>query len=123
MTAKWPGGSYLHVATGINTLPSHATFRLAFVGSYVTTRRFAQGQRRFIRPDEATKNAIQEQFSAKAALSAVQSKTPIDAVNPPRSTLPPPLTLPERSQAQTVVIYWWQIGKAYGTFYKEGVKA
>lgn len=123
MTAKWPGGSYLHVATGINTFHRHATLRLAFVGSYATTRHFAQGQRRSIRPDKATKNAIEEQFSAKAALSAVQSKSSIDAVNPPRSTLPPPLTLPQRSQAQTVVIYWWQIGKAYGTFYKEGIKA
>ncbi|TKA77454.1 hypothetical protein B0A55_04767 [Friedmanniomyces simplex] len=43
--------------------------------------------------------------------------------NPPRSTLPPPLELPERDAVQAIVIYWFNIGRAYGTFYKEGVKA
>ncbi|KAK5126331.1 hypothetical protein LTR85_010567 [Meristemomyces frigidus] len=78
---------------------------------------------RYIKPDEATSKAISQQFSAKAALTAIESKAPSDPVNPPRSVLPPPLDLPERGDAQTVFIYYFRIGRAYGTFYKEGIKA
>lgn len=45
-----------------------------------------------------------------------------DPLNPPRSTRPPPLELPTRGDEQAVV-YWYRFGRAYGQFYKEGVKA
>ncbi|KAF2207363.1 hypothetical protein CERZMDRAFT_10152, partial [Cercospora zeae-maydis SCOH1-5] len=43
-------------------------------------------------------------------------------INPPRSTRPPPLALPERGDAN-VALYYFRIGKAYGSFYLRGVKA
>ncbi|KAL9003769.1 MAG: hypothetical protein Q9188_003374 [Gyalolechia gomerana] len=49
-----------------------------------------------------------------------------DALNPPASTLPPPLTLPNRppnlSGTQRFTFYY-QTGKAYLSFYKSGVKS
>jgi len=117
MTAKWPS-SCLHAVSGIKH-PHHATLRLAFLGHSTPNRHYAQQQR----PDEATNKAISEQFSAKAALTTIESGAKHDPTNPPRSVLPPPLALPERSEAQTRFIYWFRIGRAYGTFYKEGIKA
>jgi hypothetical protein len=44
------------------------------------------------------------------------------ALNPPPTTLPPPLDLPTRS-SESYPIYLYRIGRAYGTFYKDGLKA
>lgn len=44
------------------------------------------------------------------------------ALNPPPSTLPPPLDLPTRG-SEAYPIYLYRIGRAYGTFYKDGLKA
>jgi len=62
-------------------------------------------------------NAVEKPVAEAQVLAKPQ-----DTVNPPRSTLPPPLELPTRG-GETVAIYYFRIGKAYGTFYKEGVKA
>lgn len=130
MIARWPG-SCLHAVSGVKNTPN-APIRVALCASHRSTTstphtlacQYAQQQQpRFQRPDEATKRAIAEQFSAKAAVTAVESGASIDPVNPPRSTRPPPLALPERSESQTVFIYLWNTGRAYGTFYKEAVKA
>ena len=58
----------------------------------------------------------------KSALIAVESRIKSDPINPPRSTLPPPLNLPTRG-GETIIVYLYRIGRAYGTFYKDGVKA
>ncbi|KAK5716774.1 hypothetical protein LTR15_009666 [Elasticomyces elasticus] len=88
---------------------------------YQPHRRYAQPVPR--RPDVATAKAISNEYSAKSALVIIESRSPGDPVNPARSTLPPPLDLPERDAQQNFFIYWFHIGRAYGTFYKEGVKA
>lgn len=44
-------------------------------------------------------------------------------INPPVSTRPPPLTLPNRSSYESVLPYYFNVGKAYIRFYKDGVKA
>lgn len=87
------------------------------------SRQYAQPPRPFDKPGKAASRTISQTYDAQAALKAVQSQAKGDGVNPPLSTLPPPLILPERSEAQTVVVYWFRIGRAYGTFYKDGVKA
>ena len=58
----------------------------------------------------------------KSALDAISGTTPLDPINPPASTRPPPLTLPTRGD-ENAAIYWYRFGRAYGTFYKDGVKA
>ncbi|KAK4549181.1 hypothetical protein LTR36_007639 [Oleoguttula mirabilis] len=121
MTATWPS-SCLHAVSSING-SRQATLRLAFASHPAFVRQYAQQQQRFGKPDEATSKAVSEQFSAKAALTTIESKAPSDPVNPPRSVQPPPLDLPERDSAQTIFIYYFRIGRAYGTFYKEGIKA
>ncbi|KAI4123363.1 MAG: hypothetical protein LQ338_005295 [Usnochroma carphineum] len=48
---------------------------------------------------------------------------PTDTLNPPTSTLPPPLTLPTRQPDQSNVSFYYRTGKAYLTFYKSGIRA
>lgn len=51
-----------------------------------------------------------------------QTATQSAALNPPTSTLPPPLDLPSRGDLSTL-IYLYRLGRAYGGFYKDGLKA
>lgn len=45
-------------------------------------------------------------------------------INPPATTRPPPLALPNRSSyVDSTLKYYFHIGKAYITFYKDGLKA
>ncbi|KAM0710387.1 hypothetical protein Q7P35_002749 [Cladosporium inversicolor] len=44
------------------------------------------------------------------------------ALNPPPTTLPPPLDLPTKG-SEAYPIYLYRIGRAYGTFYKNGLKS
>ncbi|KAL8945190.1 MAG: hypothetical protein Q9211_000271 [Gyalolechia sp. 1 TL-2023] len=49
-----------------------------------------------------------------------------NALNPPASTLPPPLTLPTRPpnlSGTRRFTFYYQIGKAYLSFYKSGIKS
>ena len=107
--------SYLH----------HGSARILVHRQANFIRYYAQQQksREPARPDIATTKAIDTEYSCKAALEIIQSNGTSDRVNAARSTLPPPLVLPERSASQSTFIYWFNIGRAYGTFYKEGVKA
>lgn len=45
-----------------------------------------------------------------------------DEVNPPATTLPPPLDLPIRQPQEFVGKYLFQLGRAYGKFYYAGMK-
>ncbi|MCJ1400818.1 hypothetical protein MMC11_004026 [Xylographa trunciseda] len=45
------------------------------------------------------------------------------SLNPPSSTLPPPLVLPVRSDSQSAPGYYFSLGRAYLSFYKTGAKA
>lgn len=44
------------------------------------------------------------------------------AVNPPDTTLPPPLDLPTKCPQDSQFIHLFRIGRAYGTFYKDGLR-
>lgn len=58
----------------------------------------------------------------KAALFEIQRLRKPDPLNPPRSTIPPPLKLPEQGDAN-IALYYIRLGRAYGSFYWMGVKA
>lgn len=73
----------------------------------------------------ATQPPPKAKAHSTAQKTLVEALTPArshDLINPPRSTLPPSLELPTRG-GETVAVYYFRIGKAYGNFYKEGVKA
>lgn len=73
----------------------------------------------------ASKPEVQEEDlnrHEKAALVEVIGLRRIDPVNPPRSTLPPPLKLPTKGD-ENVALYYFRIGRAYGSFYWVGIKA
>lgn len=44
------------------------------------------------------------------------------ALNPPNTARPPPLSLPGREKSQVFYRYYYKLGKAYLLFYKEGLK-
>lgn len=46
-----------------------------------------------------------------------------DPFNPPASTRPPPLDLPVRDESKSIFPHLFQLGKAYLSFYKNGLKA
>ncbi|KAL8953610.1 MAG: hypothetical protein Q9222_000536 [Ikaeria aurantiellina] len=51
---------------------------------------------------------------------------PSEALNPPNSTLPPPLLLPPREpnlSGTQILKFYYRTGKAYLSFYKEGIRA
>jgi len=124
MSRKWQSSCLLAVPA-VHT-SRHGFLPLSIIYQHTHRRRYAQQQQQpsqQARPHAATSTALSEQYSAKAALTTIQSRTHGDPLNPPRSTLPPPLELPERDKAQSVFLYWFRIGRAYGSFYKEGVKA
>lgn len=56
----------------------------------------------------------------KAALHRSQPASV--ALNPPSTTHPPPLNLPEKLPGLPKYRYYFRIGKAYGVFYKVGLK-
>ena len=58
----------------------------------------------------------------KSALQTVEGNLPLDPINPPLSTLPPPIQLPERG-SEHAFLYLIRLGRAYVGFYKSGVKA
>ncbi|PGH10675.1 hypothetical protein AJ80_07431 [Polytolypa hystricis UAMH7299] len=59
-----------------------------------------------------------------AATSTSTSTSTLSPINPPSSTLPAPLSLPEKSDAgpKEKVTYFIALGKAYLSFYKTGLK-
>lgn len=44
-------------------------------------------------------------------------------INPPASTRPPPLTLPKHGEHDSQLRYYFELGKGYVRFYKDGLKA
>lgn len=119
MTTRWPSSGFgavssvqrYHQSTIIHT--THLTLRWHIVAS---CRRYAsQGPA----DTKAVKDVEQPE---KAALLTVQGKLRSHPLNAPRSTLPPLLTLPNRGP-ENVFLYYYRIGKAYGSFYFRGVKA
>lgn len=68
--------------------------------------------------------------SAKASAAALQRrfihndgpKTLNPLVNPPTASRPPPLTLPRRSVTPSTPKYYFELGKGYLRFYKDGLK-
>jgi len=58
--------------------------------------------------------------NAKEKEKAITTTLP-STINPPPTTRPPPLDLPTRGQ-EAYPIYLYRTGRAYGTFYKDGLK-
>ena len=52
-----------------------------------------------------------------------RSKSACVALNPPSSTLPPPLSLPDKLPHLPIYKYYFRVGKAYAVFYKNGLQA
>ncbi|PKS07653.1 hypothetical protein jhhlp_006259 [Lomentospora prolificans] len=64
------------------------------------------------------------QFSTRGPATAteVADLTVEDGINPPRTTLPPPLDLPVRKPGDGTFSHLFKLGKTYVGFYKAGLK-
>ena len=60
--------------------------------------------------------------TASASNPLVSTSTSNPALNPPSTTRPPVLNLPEKTRADPIYKYYFGLGKAYLTFYKNGLK-
>jgi len=76
--------------------------------------------------DSVRNNAtVAPNHSAKPSIIDIkvpEDAFPHDRLNPPPSSLPPPLTLPTRQPDQPAYKYYYTLGRAYLTFYKTGLK-
>lgn len=64
------------------------------------------------------------QFSTRPPTpSSDSSASAEDRLNPPRSTLPPPLVVPIRQPQDGTFSHFFKVGKVYLGFYKEGFKS
>lgn len=120
MTTKWPvnGLRTCNVLRNSNTYSLRHS-RLVFVTS-LRSRQYATQRKQA--PANASPAPKSVNDPVKSALTAVESNDVSDPINAPRSTLPPPLDLPQRGDEQ-IVVYWLRIGRAYAGFYKNGIKA
>lgn len=106
--------------------------------SSVTSRRVATSQWAARRAASSSSPAAAARESPKPAPQAVitplnartPTPEPVDpdvplsaTLNPPASTRPPPLHVPERDPQSSLFSYLFSLGKAYTTFYKNGLKA
>ncbi|EEQ90268.1 hypothetical protein RJZ56_005001 [Blastomyces dermatitidis] len=60
--------------------------------------------------------------TSTTATTTVQPVTITSPLNPPLSTLPAPLSLPEKDPSANKAKYYFALGKAYLSFYKTGLK-
>lgn len=63
------------------------------------------------------------ELTPDASSELIHEKPRNSRINPPASTLPPPLVLPERTPDLSNVKFLFRQGKAYYSFYKNGVMA
>jgi len=69
------------------------------------------------------RSGVGRSFDASGHKCYSSVDTPIkDTVNPPESTLAPPLELPERGDS-SLPVHLYHVGRTYGRFYWAGVKA
>lgn len=76
-----------------------------------------------LRVEKVTQSKHFRSYATASTSSSTHSKARNSRVNPPVSTLPPPLELPTREPNQSTIKYLFKQGKAYLTFYKTGAQA
>ena len=62
-------------------------------------------------------------YESKLKVALQISQPTSVALNPPSTTRPPPLSLPEKLPSLPSYKYYFRLGKGYGIFYKNGLKA
>lgn len=63
------------------------------------------------------------EYQSKLQVPLRRSQPASVNLNPPSTTHPPPLSLPEKLPELPKYKYYFRVGKAYGVFYKNGLKA
>lgn len=122
MTTRWPAGRILPLLETCASR-SHSLKPVYHVASFQIRQYASQPSRpphRIGRQNQPS--ASVSDFNPQSALQTVLGDIKLHPLNPPPSTRPPPLHLPTRGP-ENVFKYWLRIGRAYGSFYKGGIKA
>ena len=134
MTARLPFGC-LYAVTSITT-NQYASSRLISSGPTILVtlaqnRHYAKHRPKqpalrqvsqAVNTTAAAPPALPQPDAVKSAFEIISANAKSDPINPPRSTIPPPLNLPEKGD-ENGLVYLYRLGRAYGTFYKDGIKA
>ena len=122
MTTKWPS-SCLYAVSSIN-IHRQTAARIACGRNVTLVRFYAQQQQHRKLSDSQSQPDVAKQYDAlKSAPARIVNRAQDDPINPPLTTVPPPLNVPQEQGSDNFFAYWFKVGRAYGTFYKEGLKA
>ncbi|KXT03157.1 hypothetical protein AC578_7695 [Pseudocercospora eumusae] len=121
MTTRSPS-SCLRAVSSLHTPRQHAFLRQTAIQRIAFIRK--QPQPQICRWASSSSSSSQPDLSRpeQAAWAEIKGLKKSDPINPSRSTLPPPLKLPTRA-SENVALYYFRIGRAYGSFYWVGIKA
>ena len=119
MTTRYPSSCLQAVSCLKRTqYASPTTIRIAYSAALFSPRQYSFSK-------SSSRNASNRppapKFNIKPRSPSPSSPTKTAALNPPPTTLPPPLDLPTRG-SEAYPIYLYRKGRAYGTFYKNGLK-
>lgn len=90
--------------------------------STASTRLLTPSRQRYALHTTPT-HLIETPSNSITAPSALTHPAPANNINPPHTTRPPPLHLPERQPSQSALKYYIALGKGYLTFYKTGIRS
>lgn len=122
MTTRWPSGRFLALTHTCSYRP-HPLRPIRHVRSLRIRQYASQSPKPSTRiTSQIQSSANASDFDVQSTLQTVVGTKKLDPLNPPPSTRPPPLHLPTRGP-ENVLKYYWSIGRAYGTFYKNGIKS
>lgn len=101
---------------------STTTIHIAFTTTILQQSRPYSFSKTSSRSKSTGKSPPPPSFSLNPRALPKTSSASFAALNPPETTLPPPLALPIKKPQDNSAIHLFRIGRAYGTFYKDGLK-
>lgn len=110
------------------TLPVRTSVRVAVASQrhvqpcHVRTRRAFVTSTSLLSVKQQAISTVAQYNAAPTRIPSAQSAISPTAANPPATTRPPPLELPERSPETSNFSHLYKTGKAYLSFYKAGLK-
>jgi hypothetical protein len=104
-----------------STTNTHITFTTTFLLSTTHSRQYSFSKTAARNNTTTNRAPPPPKFSIQPRIPTPTRTSSKSLLNPPPTTLPPPLDLPSRGE-ESYPVYLYRTGRAYGTFYKDGLK-
>jgi hypothetical protein len=108
-----------HGPSSTTTKTTHLAFTTALLLSTPQPRHYSFSKT--APRNNASRAPPPPKFSIQPRVPTPTRSSSKSLLNPPPTTLPPPLDLPTRGE-ESYPVYLYRTGRAYGTFYKDGLK-